>query len=205
MKILNTRYTLNIGQVASLIKSQGIFKNPQVSVTSRKGLDNYFDGVGRITDYDAEERDFNKINDMFIGTDIERVLNQIQSDGLSYGRVRILNLEPGKTYSYHMDCETRLHFAIETNDSCMFIVDDEVIRIPNDGIGYILNTTLLHTAINASHKDRIHLVIDLLYPVKKEDNHYIIQGKPLSEDEFQAWLIETKPPTESKRQDYYFI
>ena len=207
MKILKTEYHLDLESTLSLILTHSdIFKNSQVSVTSREGGDNLFDGISRITDYkNVLEKEFCNINNLFIGTDIERLLNELKYDGLSHGRVRIMSMPAGKTYSYHMDCETRLHFALKTNSNCMLIIDEEVYRVPADGRGYILNTTLLHTAINASHEDRIHLVIDLLYPVQKKDEYYIVQNEILDQEEFDNWLVETKPPTEPKRMDYYFI
>ena len=207
MKISKTKYSLNVESVLSLIGShQEVFENSQVAVTSRKGGDNLFDGIGRIIDYEnILEKEFCNINDLFVGTDIERLLNQLKQNGLSHGRVRIMSMPPGKAYSYHMDCETRLHFALKTNDKCMFIIDEEVFRVPNDNSGYILNTTLPHTAINASSENRIHLVIDLLYPVQRKNDYYIVQNEIMGEEEFAQWLIETKPPTEPQRMDFYFI
>jgi hypothetical protein len=206
MKISKTKYSLNVESVLSLIESyQEVFENSQVAVTSREGGDNLFDGIGRIVDYkNILEKEFCNINDLFIGTDIERLLNQLKQDGLAYGRVRIMSMPPGKTYSYHMDCETRLHFALKTNDKCMLIVDDEVFRVPSDKNGYIVNTTLPHTAINASSENRIHLVIDLLYPVQRKDDYYIVQNEIMDEEEFGQWLVKTKPPTEPQRMDFYF-
>lgn len=207
MRILKTKYYLDIQSILLLIESNpDIFKNSQVAVTSRQGGNNLFDGIGKIIDYkNVSEKEFCNINDLFIGTDIERLLNELKQDGLAHGRVRIMSMSSGKAYSYHMDCETRLHFALKTNDKCMFIIDEKVFRVPQNGRGYILNTTLPHTAINASSENRIHLVIDLLYPVKKEDDCYIIQNKIMNQNEFDEWLVKIKPPTESKRMDYYLI
>lgn len=207
MKISKTDYYLDVKSILSLIDTYPeIFKNTQVAVTSRQGGDNLFDGIGRIVDYkNVLEKEFSNINNLFLGTDIERLLNNLKNDGLSYGRVRIMSMPPGKAYSYHMDCETRLHFALKTNDKCMFIIDDEVFRVPSDETGYVLNTTLPHTAINASSENRIHLVIDLLYAIKKKDDYYIVQNEIMDQEEFEQWLVEIKPPTEAKRMDYFFV
>ena len=61
-------------------------------------------------------------------------------------------------YSYHKDQTKRLHIPIVTNDKCFFVINDEVVRTPKEGHPYVLDTTLIHTAVNASFEDRIHLI-----------------------------------------------
>lgn len=209
MKKINlTGYTINIVEILKILDSVSVKWTDQLAVTSRTG-NNLLDGIGSITNYpDNLERDFCKLNDLFKNSSIENLLNKLHSDGYTHGRVRIMRMNSKSVYTYHMDCETRLHFALKTNSKAMFIIDDEVFRIPADGYGYLLNTTLPHTAINASLEERIHLVIDLLIPVKKvisnENTKYSLLNKILTEDEFNQWLIETKPYTEASRMDYYF-
>ena len=208
-KIEKTAYTLDIESTLKLLESVPINWKNQLCVTSRTGND-LLDGVGSINDYsDSNERDFNKLNSFFKNTDIERLLSSISQSGYSYGRVRLMKLNPKTTYSYHMDTETRLHFALDTNQDNMFIIDDEVFRIPSDGFGYHMDTTKYHTAINCSNSIRIHLVIDLLIPVVKikelYDTSYFLLNRRLTQKEFNDWLIETKPMTETERMDYYFI
>ena len=48
----------------------------------------------------------------------------------------------------------------------MFIIDDMVYRYPADGRHHLIDTTKMHTAINASTEERIHLV-----GCVKEDHH----------------------------------
>lgn len=73
-------------------------------------------------------------------------------------RTRVLRLKPKTCYTYHTDRTKRIHIPLITNNKCMFIIDDKVYRYPADGNYYEINTTLLHTAINASREDRIHIV-----------------------------------------------
>ena len=201
---MNT-YKIDIPEVISIIDSIGIAWDNQLSITSRCG-NNLLDGVGSIRDYGgATEKDFNEINWPFKDTCIERILHDIVADGYAIGRVRFMRMKPKTTYTYHMDCEERLHFAITTNAGAMIIVDDEVVRIPSDGTGYMVNTTKYHTAVNAHNSERIHLVITLLYPVKREGDHYIVKNVKMNNDEFNDWLVETKPETEPARMDYYFV
>lgn len=201
-----TKYKLDIESILTLLNNVPITWQDQLSVKSRNGTD-LLDGIGSINDYNnVDEHDFDKINDFFLNTDIHNLLNEIEKDGYSHGRVRIMRMKPKTVYSYHMDCEPRLHFALKTNHSAMMIVDDTVFRIPKDGHGYWVDTTKYHTALNASkNEDRIHLVIDLLIPVKKLGDKFFLLNKEYTQEEFDNWLLETKPPTEPKRMDYYFI
>lgn len=208
-KFTKTQYHLDIISALSIIESLDIEWNDQLSITSRTGTD-LFDGVGRRTEYsDCNEKDFGIINREFIGTCIENLLDTIKADGYSIGRARVMRMRPKTTYTYHMDCEPRLHFALTTSSKSMMILDDEVYRVPADGCGYLLDTTLPHTAVNASLENRIHIVINLLIPVTRtvyQDNFtYRVLDMTLTQDEFDKWLVETKPPTEPRRMDYYFV
>lgn len=73
-------------------------------------------------------------------------------------RARIMNLPPKTNYTYHQDPTKRFHIPLITNDSCFFIIDDKVVRYPANGNYYIVDTTKLHTAINASSENRVHIV-----------------------------------------------
>ena len=48
--------------------------------------------------------------------------------------------------------------ALVTNDKCFFIINSQVKQYPADGNYYVVDTTQMHTAINASKKDRIHII-----------------------------------------------
>jgi len=73
-------------------------------------------------------------------------------------RTRVMRLRSKTCYSYHRDWTKRFHIPLITNDKCMFIIDDQIYRYPADGSWYLIDTTLRHTAINASWEDRIHIV-----------------------------------------------
>lgn len=73
-------------------------------------------------------------------------------------RTRLMKLKPTTCYSYHKDPTVRLHIPLETNEKCFFVIDDEVHRYPADGNYYIIDTTKMHTAVNASFEERLHLV-----------------------------------------------
>ena len=75
-------------------------------------------------------------------------------------RTRVMKLHPKSCYSWHQDDSKRLHLALQTNDKCFFVVENEIIRIKSDGFPFLLDTTKFHTAINANLENftRIHLV-----------------------------------------------
>jgi len=73
-------------------------------------------------------------------------------------RTRVMRMKPKTCYTYHRDRTKRMHIPLVTNEKCMFIIDDIVYRYPANGKSYLIDTTLRHTAINASFEDRIHIV-----------------------------------------------
>lgn len=73
-------------------------------------------------------------------------------------RTKFFRMRKKTCYSYHKDQTKRLHIPIVTNDKCFFVINDEVVRTPTEGHPYVLDTTLIHTAVNASFEDRIHLI-----------------------------------------------
>ena len=73
-------------------------------------------------------------------------------------RARLMKLKSRTNYTYHQDYTKRFHIPLITNDKCFFVIDEKIIRYPADGNYYIVDTTKLHTAINASTEDRIHII-----------------------------------------------
>lgn len=204
--IRKTRYRIDVEKALALLDNVPVEWTTQLSVRSRDGK-NLLDGIGSINNFGTfSEQDFNKTNEYFLGSVVEDLIYEIENDGYAVGRMRYMRQKPRSTYSYHMDREPRLHFALDTSDQAMLIVDDQVLRIPADGCGYWVNTTLPHTAVNCAASHRIHLVVDLLIPVKKlENSKYNVLGNILDQNEFDQWLVETKPPTEPVRQDFYWV
>jgi hypothetical protein len=77
---------------------------------------------------------------------------------LNMFRTRVMRLRSKTCYSYHKDPTQRIHIPLITNESCFILLDREAIHLPADGRHFIVDTTRMHTAINASWTDRIHLV-----------------------------------------------
>ena len=67
-------------------------------------------------------------------------------------------MKPRTCYYYHNDNTKRLHIPVETNENCFLLVDSKLLHLPADGSAYTVDTTKMHTALNASKEDRIHIV-----------------------------------------------
>lgn len=104
---------------------------------------------------------------MFNNTYIQQIIQQIMPlaalNNQIITRARIMTLQPKTCLSYHTDIkkQIRYHIPIQTNNNCMFIINDMVERMSETGTLYTLDSTKIHTAINASQtQKRIHLVIN---------------------------------------------
>ena len=123
----------------------------QIGLQGVFGIPDPFYATGRITNkVHAEEQFTEFLFDMPYTNSILQQLN-------SY-RTRVMRMKPKTCYTYHRDFTKRLHIPLVTNPNCFFVVDDEVIRYPATGDSYIVDTTKIHTAVNASLEDRIHIV-----------------------------------------------
>ena len=69
--------------------------------------------------------------------------------------------KPKTCLSWHKDDHLRLHFPIQTQEGCFMIIEDKSYFL-NKNQWYLTNTLKSHTAINASKKDRIHLVATII-------------------------------------------
>jgi hypothetical protein len=94
---------------------------------------------------------------------IKPILAYIQESGRRACRARIMTLEPKTCLSYHRDTTMwRYHIPMKTSWDSFFLVDDEVRRMPQEGALYKLNTSLMHTAVNAHKTERrSHLVVSV--------------------------------------------
>lgn len=72
-------------------------------------------------------------------------------------RTRIMKSNPRSCLSLHRDLSKRIHIPLFTNENCFMVIDDQVFRMLPDNI-YLADTTLPHTAVNASFEPRAHIV-----------------------------------------------
>ena len=72
-------------------------------------------------------------------------------------RTRIMQSDPKSCLTLHHDLTKRIHIPLITNDQCFMMIEDNVYYLKPGNV-YLTNTTLKHTAVNASKSSRIHIV-----------------------------------------------
>lgn len=107
-----------------------------------------------------KENDFKYLCKQFENTAFETVYNALQ-ERYNLGRVRIMISKPKTCLSWHKDNTQRVHFPMKTQEGCFMLINNEVQHLEKHQ-WYITDTTINHTAINASKEDRLHLVVTLL-------------------------------------------
>jgi hypothetical protein len=131
----------------------------------------WFDGTGSLYDYQLkqftrETSEFTKTHPLLEGTYLGNCIEEVRAFALKHnsvkiGRIRVMRLQPKTCYTLHQDPEDfRFHIPIFTNPGAMFIVDNEIGRMPFAGYLYRFRTNAPHTAVNASFHERIHIVFD---------------------------------------------
>ena len=113
-------------------------------------------GTGRLDDIDNSVKEWEQDFKEFLFPELEYVNFTLKK--LNMTRTRVMKMAPKTCYSYHQYPSKRIHIPLITNEKCFFVVADEVIRLPADGNYYVIDTTKLHTFVNASFEDRIHIV-----------------------------------------------
>lgn len=116
-------------------------------------------GSGNIYTYDEQDQNkWTTLNKMFRGTYLEEVYNTVDQK-YHVCRARFMLMTPEyRAYSYHFDQSKRLHIPIKTNRDCMFLINDTVYRMPEEGRLYLMDTIQMHTALNLSWENRLHIV-----------------------------------------------
>ena len=135
-------------------------KHPQVHISSADGK-TYLYKSGDLRKYKLDQNSFTQVNNFFKGTYVETVYKELD---MCYNicRGRFMTLSPeNRAYSYHYDMTKRIHIPLITHEDCMFIVDDNVYKMPDPGQAYMLDTTKKHTALNLGWNKRVHLVVCL--------------------------------------------
>lgn len=72
-------------------------------------------------------------------------------------RTRLMQSNPKTCLTMHEDLTKRIHIPLITNPDCVMIIEDRVYYL-EPGKVYLTNTTLRHTALNASDRSRVHIV-----------------------------------------------
>ena len=126
-------------------------KARQVALQGIKDNNDPFYGIGRLSEVSHRE-------DEFIVPNFNMEYTNLVLKKLGMYRSRLMTMRETSCYSYHKDPTKRIHIPLITNDKCFMVIDDIVHRYPADGNYYIVDTTKMHTAINGSWEDRVHIV-----------------------------------------------
>lgn len=111
-------------------------------------------------DTPKSEIDFKHLCEVFKDTLFESVYNALRKK-YTIGRVRLMKSRPKSCLSWHIDYYKRIHFPIKTQEGCFMVIEDEVCFL-EESKWWDTNTTVYHTAVNASKEDRIHLVVTII-------------------------------------------
>lgn len=148
----------------------------QLSVTNLKGDKDLFCGLGKAITLNEQENEYCKLNPLFKDTYVEACINKYPD----FYRWRLMALKPNTCYSVHRDgikrfgkdrigkVNERVHFPVVTDTRCFLTFYE---RLPVSGCeekvmhyhlecgkSYKVQTSTLHSAMNFSNKNRIHLV-----------------------------------------------
>lgn len=99
----------------------------------------------------------------FIGTPLGNVLESLGPD---IGEARLLPLGQTESYHAHRDPDDRYHLSIITSPYS-YLADLEDMRLyhlPADGELWLMDTSKLHSAINLTGSQRVHLNIRVKMP-----------------------------------------
>lgn len=102
-----------------------------------------------------------EICDVFLGTVFEQIFNDMKNH-FKIGRVRLLKSQPYTCMNWHIDPIPRIHYPLQTDKGCLMIIEDETYHLPLNKWTMARTDKGYHTALNASLKERIHIVADIL-------------------------------------------
>tara|TARA_R110000782_G_scaffold252539_1_gene340376 strand:+ start:555 stop:1133 length:579 start_codon:yes stop_codon:yes gene_type:complete len=103
-----------------------------------------------------KQEDFCLTPAFFKDTPIED-LNDKLCKKYNVSRGRIMNLAYKSCLSWHYDESPRLHIPIKIHTGSFMVLEDNIYKF-EIGSAYIVDTTKMHTAVNAALFNRIHIV-----------------------------------------------
>lgn len=163
----------------------------QFAIQSRKGSDNpYYESCGpqpnlnkEYDGYKLTEGSYDTINEMFIGTYFEDIINMFPFEVC---RVRFLRLSSKSCYRFHRDMTYKFHIPIITNPSNMMIWPEQthrhIVHLPADGHIYFTETAISHTALNGGADYRYHIVVSSM--IERDEVFASLQEKDFNQSNY---------------------
>jgi len=97
------------------------------------------------------------IKEQYQGTALEKILKKLP---FSIGEARIIALSPMRCYTQHADIDDRYHINIAGDGGYILdLVDNKIYPTVNDGIWYLMDAGILHTAVSCGEQIRYQLVV----------------------------------------------
>jgi hypothetical protein len=155
-----------------LLDQLKVKKVDQINIRKRAGehnLDGLFDHSGSLFGKDgeplADDREWDSYIRYYDNTYTKEICQQLEQFAEytfqgKIGRIRYLTMAPKSVLTYHVDYDNivRLHIPLITNDNCFFINNEVISRMDRVGALYTFDSTVPHTAVNASREPRTHIV-----------------------------------------------
>jgi len=107
-----------------------------------------------------KEKDFNATCDIFKETIFDEIIQKLKDKNIHVTRGRFMLMMHKQCLTIHKDPSPRLHIPIYTNENCMMIFGEKIVKLPF-GATYYVDTTIPHTALNASKDPRVHLIFSV--------------------------------------------
>ena len=156
--------TTLIEEFSFLLKDKLV--NNQVSLQKRYQTPNeleLIEGCGSLTyniiggkkirkEVELKDIEFNQVVKLLENTYIKELIEKFK-----LFRTRLMCLKPKTCLTWHNDYSQRIHIPIVTNDKCFMVIENTKISL-KAGYAYQVDTTKMHTAINASLENRYHIV-----------------------------------------------
>lgn len=107
---------------------------------------------------EQDERKYQHIQPSLRGGAIDKLLSNTP---LPVFRTRLMKVESKRCYSLHNDLTCRLHLALTTNESAMFLfpTQEKFYHIPVDRYVHLVDTREIHSFVNCGDEDRVHIVM----------------------------------------------
>jgi hypothetical protein len=128
----------------------------QISIQVSKSNRDWSQSSNRLS-RESDEFLFDRLHPDLKNSVIEHTLNKIP---FKIWRLRLMALEPGSKYSWHIDPTPRIHIPIFTDKQCLFQFPRNLIseNLKADGSIYWTDTRYMHSFVNFSNITRLHLV-----------------------------------------------
>lgn len=116
------------------------------------------------------------VKEQYKNTPLGNLLTQLEERYGDIGEARLLTLDSEDCYAAHCDPDDRYHLSIINNEHS-YLLDLEsntMHTVPTDGYVYRMDTSIMHTAVNAGAYSRVQLNVRVRMPMCHDDPYHIV-------------------------------